>query len=44
LHSYEKVEPIYSNLSTIPALEEKELYLLSLEREPRNSQLKDLDQ
>eukprot|EP01128_Nolandella_sp_AFSM9_P006635 TRINITY_DN3460_c0_g1_i1.p1 TRINITY_DN3460_c0_g1~~TRINITY_DN3460_c0_g1_i1.p1 ORF type:complete len:1214 (-),score=256.36 TRINITY_DN3460_c0_g1_i1:159-3764(-) len=35
-------EPYYSYLRNLPKLEEKELHELSLEREPRNSQTKDL--
>jgi len=35
-------EPLYSFLYAVASLNEKELYELSLEREPRDSQLKDL--
>jgi len=35
-------EPLYTFLFTMPSLHEKELYELSLEREPRESLLKDI--
>ena len=35
-------EPLYSLLYAVPSLQEKELYELSLEREPRDSLLKDM--
>lgn len=36
-------EPYYSFLKDLPMLQEKELYELSLQREPRNSLAKDLE-
>jgi hypothetical protein len=41
--SLQQKEPFYTMLYQMPGLEEKELYNLSLEREPRNIQLKDLE-
>ena len=35
-------EPLFTFLYAVPSLNEKELYELSLEREPRDSQMKDL--
>lgn len=37
------LEPLYTYLKELPGLMEKELYDLSLDREPRNSQLKDIE-
>lgn len=40
---YEPQDPVYSFLSTLSYLDEKELQQISLEREPRNSTIKDVD-
>jgi len=36
-------EPLYTFLNNTPGLDEKELYTLSLEREPRGVQLRELE-
>jgi len=36
-------DPYYTILHQMPGLDEKELYQLSLEREPRNIQLRELE-
>jgi len=42
-YDLQKKEPYYSLLYQMPGLDEKELYNLSMEREPRNILLKDLE-
>jgi hypothetical protein len=42
-YEFESFEPIYSFLATLPFLDEKELQKISLEREPRNALIKDID-
>mmetsp|Transcript_17426 Transcript_17426/g.44379 ORF Transcript_17426/g.44379 Transcript_17426/m.44379 type:complete len:1036 (-) Transcript_17426:126-3233(-) len=41
-YNFPLVEPIYTFLSELPHQEEKELFELSLQREPRNAQAKDI--
>jgi hypothetical protein len=42
-YEFEPLEPVYSYLCTLSYLDEKELQQISLEREPRNSTIKDVD-
>ena len=42
--SLEKIQPLYTFLSALPYLSDKEMYKISLEREPRGATVKDLVQ